>query len=107
MRVTWSPESAWLFEITLAWDANTEPDLAGYRIYQGNGPGEYGAWKAQVKCRGSDTTCTEITLVVPAPGKYYWVATAYDDAGNESARSEEITHTFYSAPVRPQGLRKK
>ena len=35
MRVTWSPQSAWPFDITLAWDPNSEPDLAGYKIHYG------------------------------------------------------------------------
>ena len=28
-------------EVTLAWDANTEPDLAGYNIYYGTASGDY------------------------------------------------------------------
>ena len=28
-------------EVTLAWDANTEPDLAGYMIYYGFATGDY------------------------------------------------------------------
>jgi len=30
-------------DVTLAWDANTEPDLAGYYIYYGTASREYGA----------------------------------------------------------------
>src|SRR6266508_4056476 len=28
-------------QVTLAWDANTDPDLAGYKLYYGNSSGSY------------------------------------------------------------------
>ena len=28
-------------QVTLAWDANTEPDVAGYKIYSGTSSGNY------------------------------------------------------------------
>ncbi len=28
-------------QLTLAWDANTEPELSGYRLYQGSSSGNY------------------------------------------------------------------
>jgi len=34
--------SSTLHAQTLEWDANTEPDIAGYRVYQGTQPGVYG-----------------------------------------------------------------
>ena len=35
MKATWSPGSAWPFDITLEWDPNSEPDLTGYKIQYG------------------------------------------------------------------------
>jgi len=29
--------------LTLAWDPNAEPDLAGYKVYYGTQPGIYGS----------------------------------------------------------------
>jgi len=75
-------------EITLAWDANTEPDLAGYNIYYGTVSGEYGD-PVDVK------NFTEVTLTGFDEGKtYYFVATAYDEDENESAYSDELVHTM-------------
>ena len=75
-------------EITLAWDANTEPDLAGYNIYFGTASRDY-----------SDPIdvgdVTEVTLTgFDDGGTYYFAATAYDEDDNESAYSEELVHTF-------------
>lgn len=76
---------ALLFATTLAWDANTEPELAGYRIYYGTAPRTYGApidvgnvttYKVQGLTRGQ---------------RYYFAATAYDAVGNESGFSNEVS----------------
>ena len=75
-------------EITLAWDANTEPDLAGYKIYYGTTSRKYGE-PIDVK------NVTEVTLTgFDAGVTYYFAATAYDDDDNESAYSEELVHKF-------------
>jgi fibronectin type 3 domain-containing protein len=74
--------------ITLAWDANTESDLAGYKIYYGIESGKYGEPLDVGKV-------TEKTIPGFIDGEtYYFAATAYDDQNNESAYSEELTHTF-------------
>jgi hypothetical protein len=91
--------------ITLAWDANTEPDLAGYRIHYGLSSGNY---SDIVDMKDVDRTsscpapydpfkteCCEVTLIGFELGKtYYFAATAYDEDNNESAYSEELVHTF-------------
>lgn len=33
--------SAWAYQVTLAWDANTEPDIAGYMIHYGTASRDY------------------------------------------------------------------
>jgi len=33
--------NAFSSQVTLAWDQNTEPDLAGYKLYYGNASGNY------------------------------------------------------------------
>ena len=75
-------------QITLAWDPNSEPDLAGYRIfcrqqgqsYNYNDP----VWE------GSDTTCTIHGLGDSTT--YYFVARAFDTSGNESGDSNEVRY---------------
>src|SRR5713101_5658964 len=64
--------------VRLAWDMNTESDLAGYRIHYGTSSGRY-------------TSSTDVGLVnvisvsnLQANTTYYFVVTALDRAGNES-----------------------
>jgi fibronectin type 3 domain-containing protein len=77
-------------QVTLEWDANTEPDLDGYKLYYGTSGGIYDF----VVDAGDSTTCTVINLT---PGEtYYFAATAYNTAGAESAFSNEI---IYSVPI--------
>ncbi len=75
-------------EVSLAWDANSEPDLAGYIIYYGDASGDYS--------NSLDVgDITEFTVTgLDDGGTYYFAATAYDLDGNESAYSEELVHTF-------------
>jgi len=82
-------------EITLAWDTNTEPDLAGYNIYYGTASGDYS--------ESIDVgDVTEVTLTgFDDGGTYYFAATAYDEDDNESAYSEELIHTFSSGKPKP------
>jgi hypothetical protein len=85
-----------LGEVTVAWDANTEPDLAGYVVYMGTESRVYD-WEYDV---GLDLECT-ITGLVPGV-TYYLAATAYDDHGNTSDYSIELMHTPDVAPDIPE-----
>jgi len=70
--------------VDLIWNANTEPDLAGYNVYRRDGEG------APHKLN-SDLVRTPLYRDVAAEtgGRYaYWV-TAVDSAGNESSSSGE------------------
>ncbi len=71
--------------LNLAWNANTEPDLAGYRIYLGTSSGNYTSSLQAVKV-------TSHTLTELNEGTTYYIAmTAFDTSLNESQRSAEIT----------------
>lgn len=73
--------------VTLAWDANTESDLAGYRVYVGQESG-----KRTTSLEAGKTTT--ITLENLTAGTTYYVAiTAYNTSGLESLPSEEISFT--------------
>ena len=90
------PFGAFGAELNLAWDANTEPDLAGYKIYYGIASGDY-SHSIDV---GNITEYTVLDL--DDGGTYYLAATAYDRDGNESGYSEELVHTCrYGKPIRP------
>ena len=73
------------YALTIAWDANTEPDLAGYKIYYGTGTRDY----QHIEDVGN---VTQVTLDIPWSS--YIAATAYDTDGNESGYSNEI---YYGA----------
>ncbi len=76
---------------TLTWNANTEADLAGYKVYRGTSPGTYGAPIAMLQ--GNVTSYVATGLQIGT--SYYFVVTAYDTAGNESAYSNEVSKSIY------------
>ncbi|MBI3812622.1 MAG: hypothetical protein HY283_10560 [Nitrospirae bacterium] len=71
----------------LTWNPNTEPDLAGYKIYYGTASGSYGA----PIDAGNQTTYTITGL---GYGTYYFAVKAYDTTGNLSGSSNEVNKTL-------------
>ncbi len=78
-------------DVVLAWDPNTESDLAGYKIYYGNSSGVY----STVVTIGTQTTYTISGL---APGTYYFAVTAFNTSGLESGYSNEVSTTVSGTP---------
>ena len=75
--------------MTLDWNPNTEPDLAGYRIYRATASGAYGGPVGQ-----APANATSFVVNGLQPGvTYFFVITAFDSAGNESVRSAEVSAT--------------
>jgi hypothetical protein len=73
---------------TLHWRANTESDLAGYRIYYGAQSRSYGPYIPLGK------SVISYTLNGLVDGKtYYFTLTAVDTSGNESGYSTEVSKT--------------
>jgi hypothetical protein len=72
---------------TLTWDPNTDSDLAGYKIYQATASGAYGAALGTVPAG----TVTYQATGLSANTTYFFVITAFDDAGNESPFSNEVS----------------
>ena len=73
-------------DVTLAWDPNPEANLKGYKVYYGSASGNYsfmvdvGNW-------------TSLTISRLEAGKtYYFAATAYGPAGEESGMSGELRY---------------
>jgi len=87
-------------EITFEWDANSEGDLVGYRLYQSDTSGSYtfgdGNQVATITAGTEIVTITGIT-----DGTYFWVLTAYDTNENESGPSNEVTKTIDNTPPAP------
>jgi len=76
--------------VTFEWSANSETDLAGYRLYQSQTTGVYTYGDGnQVATILAGTETVQITSI--ADGTYFWVLTAYDNDGNESGPSNEVT----------------
>ena len=81
--------------IELNWDRNTEQDLAGYRVYRAEGDG------AMEKIA---EICADPELFRPQveSGKTYrYAVTAFDQAGNESARTAVVTVAHAIEPGAP------
>lgn len=84
-------------EIKFVWDANAEPDLAGYRLYQSDVSGQYtfGAAEVVAEIPAGTETYGPITLPV---GTHYFVLTAFDTEGFESEPSNEATAIIINTP---------
>ncbi len=80
-----TPSAVHAGEVHLAWDPNTEPDLAGYRVYYGSGSRNYD----HVMDVGNCTSCMVTGL---EQGRtYYFAATAVNTANVESDFSNEVS----------------
>ncbi len=81
----------------LQWQANREPDLAGYRLHLGKSRGVYDDVYT--------LTVTSDTLRGLVEGQTYFAAlSAFDTQGNESLLSPEIKFTPQNAPQAPAGF---
>ncbi|MCG3118481.1 MAG: hypothetical protein ALAOOOJD_00694 [bacterium] len=69
----------------LQWDANVEPDLAGYRVYIGH---QSGVHEMVVEVG----LATFFQLDKSDPRERFLAVTAYDTAGNESLLSNELVY---------------
>jgi len=77
-------------KVSFSWAPNSEPDLAGYRLYYGTASHNY----TQVLNVGNTNRATVSNLVAGAT--YYFALRAYDILGLESGFTSELV---YSVPV--------
>ena len=83
-------------QVTLAWDANTNPELGGYKLYYGQTSRNY-TGSVDV---GNQTIYSLTGLT--AGQTYYFAVTAYDNLGlNESAFSSEVQATIPISTAAP------
>ena len=79
--------------ITIAWDPNTEPDVAGYMVHYGTTPDRYDG----IVDVGPQTTWQ---LLQTAPGNtYYFRVLAYTLTGLRSNLSQQVSETIPAAAV--------
>ena len=74
--------------LTITWAPNSEPDLAGYRIYYGAASGSYG----DPVTVGPAATRHQLSGLEAAT-TYYVAMSAFDYSGNESGFSNEASAT--------------
>ena len=80
--------------VSLSWDPNTEPDIAGYKVHCGTSSGVYSQFTDV-----SQTTASVSDLAVGI--RYYFAVTAYNKAGLESGYSEEVSAIVPSPDTAP------
>ncbi len=77
-------------DVKLAWDPNTEADLAGYRVYWGASSRFY----TNVPPVSPVSPAPLFTVTGLAPGTWYFAVTAFNAAGQESDYSNEVVATI-------------
>lgn len=83
--------------VTLAWDRNSQPNIAGYKVYFGPARGTY----PFVIDAGNVTQ--QVVNNLQDGVTYYFAATAYNVAGVESDLSAEVSHTMPVPAIRAIG----
>ena len=81
--------------VTLEWDANSEPNIAGYKIHYGTSSRNYDT----IIDVGNYTSVTIGSL--DGKQNYFFAVTAYDVDGNESGYSDEV---FYRPDTDDDGM---
>ena len=83
--------------VTLAWNASTNPIVAGYNVYYGGASGTY----TNEISAGNATNATISGLVEGTT--YYFAATTYTSSGVESPFSSEVSYQVpLNAPIMNQ-----
>jgi hypothetical protein len=103
--------------INFGWDANTETDLAGYRLYTSGTSGQYtyvgrnasltptNPPASYLKSVARPAVATSVDMVGVEGQRVFFVLTAFDTAGNESGPSNEVSYVFSDqAPAAPRGF---
>lgn len=90
-------------KIQASWNANTESDLAGYKLYYGTSKDKL----SNVIDVGKVTSYTSPDLA--AGDTYYFAVSAYDASGNESELSDIVGITVPAVdttpPAKPTGVK--
>ncbi len=76
-------------DVRLAWNPNSEANIAGYRLYIGTAPGVYDTATIDI----DDVTHYTVRGQLVYGVVYYFALTAYDTDGLESAKSDEIRYS--------------
>lgn len=77
---------------TLSWTLNSETDLAGYKVYVGTASGLYSYPGSPIVIGRTDNYAIS---GLPVGQTYYFAISAFDNSGNESALSSEVSKSIY------------
>ena len=94
-------------EYTLAWNANTEPDVAGYTIYSCGADGSGATVVGVLPWTIGDPCLYGVSVDAPdlAETEYCWAIDAFDASGNKSEKSDAACVTVDTKPPsKPTGL---
>lgn len=83
--------------LTFQWRANTEPDLAGYKLYVGPSAMVY-TQAVVILSPATNYTLTDVT------GTNYFALSAFNVAGLESMPTAPISYVAPSPPITPTGF---
>ena len=91
------PAAAGSSSVTLSWNANSETDIAGYRIHYGTAAAPYQNL--------IDVPTTSVVIPdLESGATYTFAVTAYNTTGGESAYSAAISYTVGSSQVIPPAV---
>jgi hypothetical protein len=95
-------DSAWGATVRITWDANTEPDVSGYKLYYGTTSG--GPYSTVIDV--GNVTTKDVVISPLAGARFYFALSAYNDAG-ESSLSDEVNIIVPGTipPAKPRGIR--
>ena len=77
--------------VTASWNANSESDLAGYKLYRGQTSGVYSHVEDVGMTTSTSAPMANISQIRPTEATWYFAVTAYDTSNNESTFSGEAT----------------
>jgi len=83
--------------VTLAWNRNPEPDIAGYRLYYGTAAEPF---NTVIDVRTTTATASDLLVGLT----YTFAVTAYNTAGVESAFSKPVSYTPGASRVIPSAI---
>lgn len=92
------PEAGAALAFTLTWDANTETDLAGYKLYRKAEECAGASGLQYVRDVGNVTT-TQDEVVVTANTWFCWGITAVNTSGQESEKSNLVQAMAEVPPI--------
>ncbi len=89
--------------VSLEWDANTESDLAGYRLFRSTSPliasSTQAAMGRAAVVKTTHVSTTTATVLIPSGATFYFRLTAYDTNFNQSGFNVNDVGGEHEVPI--------